>query len=243
MKNSIIKHLTPMIITSVIAGFILSILAPYGTGNFSLVTRLAFWTGLCIAGGCGAGGFDLLLSKFKRSIKPWQQALGQSIGATVMVSLLYFGLTLITASAMPSIGTVFQILFYIWVISITICGVGMLIRAKRIVPTIIPSRPALIERLKPHLRNAEIYAISAEDHYVRVMTSKGDDLILMRLSDAIKEVSPLKGLSPHRSWWVAESGIKQVKKSDGKISLILNNDSIAPVSRNAAKSVREAGWV
>ena len=231
-----------MIITSGIAGLILSILAPYGTANFPLATRLAFWTGLCIAGGSGAGGFDLLLAKLKRAITPWQQALGQSIGSTLMVGPFYFGLNFINGIT-PSIGSVFITLFYIWVISITICGIGMLMRTKTVEPKKVPPRPALIERLKPHLRNAEIYAITSEDHYVRVMTSKGDDLILMRLSDAIKEISPLRGLSPHRSWWVAENGVKQVKKSDSKISLLLNNDSIAPVSRNAAKSVREAGWI
>ncbi|MEP3889677.1 MAG: LytTR family DNA-binding domain-containing protein [Hellea sp.] len=242
MKNNAIKHLTPMIVTSVIAGVILSILAPYGTANFPLATRLAFWTGLCIAGGGGAGGFDLLLAKLKRTIAPWQQALGQSIVSTLMVGLFYFGLSFISGNT-PSISGVIITLFYIWVIGITICGIGMLMRTQKAVPEKIPSRPALIERLKPHLRNAEIYAITSEDHYVRVMTSKGDDLILMRLSDAIKEISPLKGLSPHRSWWVAETGVKQVKKSNSKISLLLNNDNIVPVSRNAAKSVREAGWI
>jgi len=71
----------------------------------------------------------------------------------------------------------------------------------------------------------------------------GEELILMRLSDAIKETAPLKGLQTHRSWWVAEAGIKSVKKQDGKLSITLKNDATAPVSRNKAKIVREAGWV
>ena len=65
----------------------------------------------------------------------------------------------------------------------------------------------------------------------------------MRLSDAIKETAPQKGLQTHRSWWVAEAGVKRVKKQDGKLSITLKNDAIAPVSRNKAKIVREAGWV
>ncbi len=101
----------------------------------------------------------------------------------------------------------------------------------------------MYERLKPSLRSAEIYALMAEDHYVRVYTSNGEDLILMRLSDAIKEVGDLKGLSVHRSWWVAEGGVKAAKKSDGKIILELHSGQVAPVSRSNQKQVKQSGWI
>jgi len=230
-----------MIATSAIAGLILVILSPYGTHNFTFSARLVFWVGLCITGGIGAAGFDFLLTKLGRILPPWQQAIGQSIGATLMVAIFYFGLTQLN-NQMPPFRNIVLILFYIWVISLTISGVGMLIRKRQQPTDKSENRPVLIDRLKPQLRNAEIYALAAEDHYVRIMTSKGDDLILMRLSDAIKEISPLPGLSPHRSWWVAESGVKQVKKTGDKLSLLLNNETVVPVSRNSTKSLREAGW-
>ena len=135
--------------------------------------------------------------------------------------------------------------FYIWIIAAIICTVGELMRrgkgAELRSGDIV--RPAILERLKPSLRSADIYALSAEDHYVRVHTSKGDDLILMRLTDAVKETAPINGLSTHRSWWVAEQGVETGQKRDGKTSLLLKSGIEAPVSRNNAKAVRDAGWV
>ena len=50
---------------------------------------------------------------------------------------------------------------------------------------------------------AELYAIESEDHYLRVHTSAGQELILMRLADAVRELAGVEGLQTHRSWWVA----------------------------------------
>jgi hypothetical protein len=36
-------------------------------------------------------------------------------------------------------------------------------------------------------------ALSVEDHYVRVRTTRGEEMILMRLSDAIRETAPETG--------------------------------------------------
>lgn len=132
-------------------------------------------------------------------------------------------------------------LFYIWVVAATISLIGMLMRKQRLTTTDVENnaRPALYERLAPKLRSADIYALCAEDHYVRVITSKGEELILMRLSDAVKETLPLKGLTPHRSWWVAEAGVNTVKKA----GLALHSGQSVPISRTGMKHVREAGWV
>ncbi|HHL42876.1 MAG TPA: LytTR family transcriptional regulator, partial [Hellea balneolensis] len=120
----------------------------------------------------------------------------------------------------------------------TISIVGMLLRKSKAPAPSSPARPAIYERLAPKLRTADIYALAAEDHYVRVITSNGDELVLMRLSDAIKDMAPLPGLSPHRSWWVAESGVEKVTKSE----IILKSGQSVPISRTGKKAVREAGW-
>lgn len=228
--------------TSLMAGIILSILGPYGTSAFSLPLRVIYWVGLCMAGGIGAAVFDALMRKANSPVKPWASALGQSIGATLMVSIILLGFTF-AVHGWPGWVHVISLPFFIWVISIIICGMGELSRSRRAIPAPQNIRADIFERLKPSLRSAELYALASEDHYVRVVTSNGEELILMRLSDAIKETAPLKGLQTHRSWWVAEAGVKSVKKQDGKLSITLKNDAAAPVSRNKAKIVREAGWV
>jgi hypothetical protein len=52
-----------------------------------------------------------------------------------------------------------------------------------------PPISRLAERLPPNLR-APIICLEMEDHYVRVHTSRGSALVLMRLGDAMKEAAP-----------------------------------------------------
>jgi len=230
------KALMPMIITCLLAGTVLAILAPLGTDTLRPITRFAFWIGMCLVGGFGAALTDGLAKLFKYELSNWQCALGQSITASLAVAAAMLVMVLVMTDA-PSWPQILTTLFYVWVISATISIVGMLIRkSQQSAPQ--DGRPTLYERLPPKLRSADIYALAAEDHYVRVITSGGEVLILMRLSDAIKETAPLAGLSPHRSWWVAEGGAQSVKKSE----IILHTKQPVPISRSGMKLVRAAGW-
>lgn len=238
-----IRKYWSLLATSFIAGIILTILGPYGTQQFPILYRILFWTGLCIAGGLGTAAVNILLAKHEGAIGSRLRVVLQSLSATFVVWVCFFALKLAT-QGLPPASFYIVMPFYIWVISIVICSIGELMRTRNQSPLITSMKdaPALYERLKPTLRSAEIYALSAEDHYVRVHTSNGDDLILMRLADAIKETAPLSGLQTHRSWWTAEAGVKDIQKQDGKISILLRNGLIAPVSRGRAKDVRQANW-
>jgi DNA-binding LytR/AlgR family response regulator len=99
-----------------------------------------------------------------------------------------------------------------------------------------------IERLPLHLRGARLIAVQAEDHYLRVHTDRGSDLILMRLSDAVCELEGLEGAQTHRSWWVAKAAVRGASRGDGRATLELEGGLIAPVSRSYAGRLRETGW-
>lgn len=99
-----------------------------------------------------------------------------------------------------------------------------------------------LDRLPPRLRGAAIRAVESEDHYLRIHTDRGSDLILMRLSDALGELEGLEGAQTHRSWWVARNAVRQVSRGEGRATLTLDDGLEAPVSRRYAKALREAGW-
>ena len=100
-----------------------------------------------------------------------------------------------------------------------------------------------LKRLPIQYQTAELYAVSSEDHYLKVHTSLGNELILMRLSDALIELGDADGQQTHRSWWVARQGIVQTKKSNNKINIELKSGEVAPVSRTYSKAVRDAGFM
>ena len=84
--------------------------------------------------------------------------------------------------------------------------------------------------------------MEAEDHYLRLHTSRGSDLILMRLADAVAELEGIEGAQTHRSWWVAKAAVVDARRGDGRAVLTLTNGVEAPVSRSYAGALRAAGW-
>ena len=85
--------------------------------------------------------------------------------------------------------------------------------------------------------------MEAEDHYLRLHTSKGQDLILMRLSDAVAELEGIEGAQVHRSWWVARDAIADAVRGDGRATLTLKDGAEVPVSRTYARLLRERDWI
>jgi DNA-binding LytR/AlgR family response regulator len=97
-------------------------------------------------------------------------------------------------------------------------------------------------RLPPKL-GTDLLSLTAEDHYVRVTTVLGSDLVLIRLSDAIAEIGAEKGQRVHRSHWVAGGAVASVDRQSGKTALVLSNGESVPVSQSYLASLREAGWL
>lgn len=85
-----------------------------------------------------------------------------------------------------------------------------------------------------------IIALQSEDHYVRVHGSKGDELLLIRLRDAITEMEGVAGIQVHRSWWVALDGIAAVDQAGRSCSVRLRNGVTLPVARDSIQRLRDA---
>ena len=100
-----------------------------------------------------------------------------------------------------------------------------------------------LDRLPVKYRTADLHAISSEDHYLRVHTSLGEELILMRLADAVRELNGAEGLQVHRSWWVAKSGVTDEKRVDGRSLLVLPTGTAVPVSRSYRGNAKDAGLI
>lgn len=100
--------------------------------------------------------------------------------------------------------------------------------------------PPILDRL-PLDKRGPLVALSVEDHYVRIRTTKGEDMVLLRLSDAVREVGDTSGLRVHRSHWVAVAQvIAAERKGDGAVLSMATGGDI-PVSRSHMPAIREAG--
>jgi len=92
----------------------------------------------------------------------------------------------------------------------------------------------------PINKRGRILAMSAERHYVRVITEAGEDLILMRFSDAVALCGCLDGVQVHRSHWVRRSAIRDVNRGAGKTEVLLKSGHSLPVSRTHLAAIRGA---
>jgi DNA-binding LytR/AlgR family response regulator len=107
-----------------------------------------------------------------------------------------------------------------------------------------PADPAAAfrRRLSAKRRAAALFAVEADDHYLRVHTDAGDELITARFGDALKDLAALPGFQTHRSWWVAAEAIDEVRWKKGRGEARLKCGLVVPVSRSNAAALRAAGW-
>lgn len=99
------------------------------------------------------------------------------------------------------------------------------------------SPPRILDRLNPQNRG-QLLRLSSQDHYTQVVTSRGKELILLRFSDALMETDGAAGCQIHRSHWVADAHVREVKRINGKLVIITQDDSELPVSRANEPAIR-----
>lgn len=236
------------LVVAAVAGVVLALTGAFmGTGQ-SIMVRLAYWIPLML---CGAVWGHLCSGWVERYVnldeQPWRAVLALVLvisgPLTVFVwaaSGLAFSGRLYPFSALADIG------FAVVVVTTAVSMVNVFLSKAQPVQTHAAptgTAPARFpDRLPLKMRGAVIRAVQAEDHYLRIHTDRGSDLILMRLSDALEELEGLEGAQTHRSWWVARGAVRDVSRGDGRATLTLDGGLQAPVSRRYARALRDAGW-
>jgi len=231
-----------------VAGVVLALTGAFGTGEVPLWLRLAYWVPVMLAGASWGHVCSRIVDRWiDRDERPWLTVLALTATITGPVSLLvWFATGLVfdrqiwPLAALPlMVGPVLTITAVMSAINV------FLDKAQPVQTHAAPTGTAparFPDRLPTKLRGAAIRAVQAEDHYLRIHTERGSDLILMRLSDALEELEGLEGSQTHRSWWVARAAVRDISRGDGRATLTLDGGLTAPVSRRYARALREAGW-
>lgn len=232
-------------------GAFLNFTNPFGaTGDLPWWGGLLYWTLLVGEGWFGGTAIAAVISKLFPRLNPTANRLIATAFVAVLVTATIIAIQLAISAAIPRS---YWPTLYLLVLGIS---VGVAAVAWLVDRAFADQRPGAIthatagdaqkarfaERLPAKLKGAVIYAVSAEDHYLRLHTSKGADLILMRFSDAISELEGLEGAQTHRSWWVARDAIESTRRDGDKMVLVLKGGAEAPVSRPNVRALREAGW-
>ena len=230
---------------SLMVALFLSAVGAFGTIQFPIVQRTLFFTVLGL--GCGVEvAACIAITDLAPALRarPLLRRVTIALAMTPL-SALWFWLVLGYAfMGGPRPALLPEFLLYSLAMSAAMSALSWAVFRPRHVTVMAAGGepPRFLERLPVRLRGAEIYAIEAQDHYLRLHTSKGSDLILMRLSDAIAELDGIEGARTHRSWWVAKAALADARKGDGRALLKLKDGTAAPVSRSYSAALRKAGW-
>jgi len=231
------------LVVAVAAAAFLAYAGAFDSGRLPPAERFAYWLAL-ISGGWLWGAF--VAGRIFRTPTPRGQLWWRVAVVSVVLSAP-FSLVVALAARLAYYST-FRLSDYpglflsVLVVSLALVTLNVLLHAGARTAA-SPAPPKFLDRLPLKLRGAEVWAVEAEDHYLRLHTSKGQDLILLRLSDAVAELDGLEGAQVHRSWWVARDAIADARRGDGRATLTLKDGSEVPVSRPYARLLRQRGWI
>lgn len=236
--------LHPLTVTGLAAvSAVLSLIGPFGTlSSLSLVPRAAYWTGLTVAG--YVIGYLISYAVLRPSLTGMHHvsliALAGVLTGCAMTALVTL-LNWLVFAAVPFGDGFLTLAATTLVISVIVMAVlDIFTRHLSPLPEDPPRTVPLLDRLPLDKRGA-LVALSVEDHYVRVRTAKGEEMILMRLADAIREVGPTPGAQVHRSHWAAFGQVTSVSRDGDRAVLKMSTGGDIPVSRRHIPIIKGAG--
>lgn len=252
------------LVTMVVMGGIITVLAPFGMGHIALSTSLIFWVIICILGYLIYAPSIHLSHRFLscRISHSWLRVAIAVLGAGTIMSLIipalsaiffenntaYFPQVIIAFTQTSIIGTVITVICLMQQLikeqQLQLVHSQMIIEAQSL--DIQATHHQQLEELMNKLpleKRGQLICLEMDDHYLKVYTDKGHHLILMRFKDARALLENVDGFQTHRSWWVSRNAIVAVERSARKRILVLTNHLRIPVSRTYEKQLFEKGLI
>ena len=226
---------------AVLAGVIaiLSLTGPFDTyGEMSLVARVVYWT-LVGLGSFGVGLFCSMITATwaeRRGLNETPALLLGGVTAGVPISALNAAINRLVFGddILAGFRDILPVAVPIAVIIAYLYELPALRRDGSKTGTVSTAEtgavPALVRKLPPEI-GRDIVHLQAQDHYVKVTTTKGSALVLMPLGDAARDLAGLDGLRSHRSWWVRKRHVAGLVRRKGRLLLRTSLGDDIPVGR------------
>lgn len=233
----------------VAAGLLMGFLGPFESAHLPAGPRYPYWMICMVGGGVIGVAADEVLGR--RMAGLWTRAVAVSLLMTPLVTLLVL-MTQHSLFGGPFGWSGYRLLLWqVWPILLAVMAVRSLvwrspparIETRTVIAPPLPEAEATFrQRLSAKRRTARLIAIEAHDHYLRVHTDAGAELIALRFTDALQELSLAHGWRVHRSWWVAADAVEAVRWRRGAGEVHLFGGLTVPASRAHRPVLKQAGW-
>jgi hypothetical protein len=227
-------------------GVVMAFLGPFGSSERSLPERFEYWLACMVGGGLIGVAIDAPVRRWVSDF--WIRLIVVSAAMTPPVTVLVALVNRYLMGVRLTLDNVFVPWFQVFIVCFATMALRQLAWAQPVVVAAAPAGPApdpaaaFRQRLSARRREARLFAVEAEDHYLRVHTDAGSELITARFGDALAELAAAKGFRTHRSWWVAADAIEDVKWLRGRGEARLKCGLVVPISRSQAGPMKQAGW-
>lgn len=230
---------------------ILTVSAPFDTASqFNIIQRFFYWGGIAVSTYfCAIFVLHVVLRKLKQVGKSelFARIMASLVSAFTVVIVVFFINTIVVGVDEFHWRTLLFLGINCFLISLAVTTIFFLVNdtlhkvsvtakeGQELPKTVSP----FYQRL-PKSLGTDVISLQAQDHYIDVKTTLGNELILIRLSDAIKELGEDTGIQVHRSWWVMTEHVVEQKRIENKPHLVLSDGSLVPVSRTYSANVKAA---
>lgn len=219
-----------------VIGVVVAVLGPFGS-----YTGMQLWARIVHFALCftviGVGileGSYLLARRFFAGTWPLWLALLFDLALSCPAAVIVYGsLRIVSPEVLPHIhfiDLIWQNYLVTVMVRLGITGVAIFHarQLEHMTPPAVAADEAwpLADCLPFALRRAPIAALSSEDHYLRVYTTRGEALIHMTMAEAVAILG--KGFQVHRSHWVSAAFIRDHRAGQVELTTGLS----LPVSRH-----------
>jgi len=221
------------------ATVILAISGPFGTiEQLSFAERLVYWGLIAVLTFfCGMSVSILVgLTILQAGVSEWPSRIIGGMIAGIPVAVIVwcinqygFGLD------MGGLEVFIRVCIYCTTISVATMLIYYLVNN---IEHAASTPSPFLDRLPRHL-GKNLLHITAQDHYVKAVTDRGSELVLMRFSDALRELGDIDGIQIHRAHWISLNSVKKPLRKNGRLFMETSDGEQFPVSRSHMKEVKE----
>ncbi|MEL7099733.1 MAG: LytTR family DNA-binding domain-containing protein [Pseudomonadota bacterium] len=224
-----------------VASLLAAAAGPFGTYSAlpEIWTRAGYWSGVAAVSVL----LGVIAGRLSQRIGPnlWQAPLW--IGLTLLIAGLVHAVNLFLFPDWGGFGSYLYLVSVVTIVVVSVHAILWLVGASVFkAREESPTGDALMRRLPAELRGP-LVRLEAQDHYTRVVTTKGQTLVLMRLSDAMANLPETQGLQVHRSHWIARDAVRAVRGGRAATVLEMSDGAEVPVSRKRRDAARGAGVI
>lgn len=243
------RRLAAELVLLLAMGLFMGAIGPYGTAVLPPLQSYVYWIACIVGGGLIGIAIDETLGP--RAGGSWRRLVLTSLAMTPAVTWLVILVGHVVAGHSIRVPRYLTLTWQVFIICVPVMALRALVwrRPRTVIETRIVIAPPLPEseavfrrRLSARRRGARLIAIEADDHYLRVHTDAGSELVTASFASALEELAGAHGFRTHRSWWVAADAIETVRWRRGLGEARLAGDLVVPVSRTHAPAVKAAGW-